>query len=87
MQCFINPFISVNMQMDRVILLHFSGSVSEQFELVGMRRQVLTFQNRPSFNDLVARVRAVMNVGCDLCLHGVQYGWQYTHLCDASLRV
>jgi hypothetical protein len=35
-----------------------------------MRRQMLTFQNRPSFNDLVARVRAVMNVGCDLCLHG-----------------
>jgi hypothetical protein len=58
--------------MDRVILLYFSGSVTEQFELVGMRRQVLTFQNRPSFNDLVARVRAVMNVGCDLHLH-----WRY----------
>jgi hypothetical protein len=56
--------------MDRVILLHFSGSVIEQFDLVNMRRQVLTFQNRPSFNDLVARVRTVMNVGCDLCLHG-----------------
>jgi hypothetical protein len=56
--------------MDRVILLQFGGSISEQFELVGMRCQVLTFQNRPSFNDLVARVRAVMNVGCDLCLHG-----------------
>jgi hypothetical protein len=40
--------------MDRVILLHFGGSVTEQFELVGMRCQVLTFQNRPSFNDLVA---------------------------------
>jgi hypothetical protein len=34
-----------------------------------MRRQVLTFQNRPSINDLVARVRSVMNVGCDLHLH------------------
>jgi hypothetical protein len=56
--------------MDRVILLHFGGSVTEQFELVGMRRQVLTFQNRPSFNDLVATVRAIMNVGCDLRLHG-----------------
>jgi hypothetical protein len=31
--------------MDRVILLHFSGSVTEQFELVGMRRQVLIFLN------------------------------------------
>jgi hypothetical protein len=56
--------------MDRVILLHFGESVIKQFELVGMRRQVLTFQNRPSFNDLVARVRAVMNVGCDVRLHG-----------------
>jgi hypothetical protein len=56
--------------MDRVILLHFSRSVIEQFDLVNMRRQVLTFQNRPSFNDLVARVRTVMNVGCDVRLHG-----------------
>jgi hypothetical protein len=31
--------------MDCVILLHFGGSVIEQFELVGMRCQVLTFQN------------------------------------------
>jgi hypothetical protein len=31
--------------MDRVILLHFSALVTEIFELVGMRRQVLTFQN------------------------------------------
>jgi hypothetical protein len=31
---------------------------------------VLTFQNRPSFNDLVGRVKPVMNVGCDVCLHG-----------------
>jgi hypothetical protein len=49
---------------------HFGGLVTEQFELVGMRRQVLTFLNRPSFNDLVARVMAVMNIGCDVCLHG-----------------
>jgi hypothetical protein len=56
--------------MDRVILLHFGGSVTEQFELVGMRRQVLTFLSRPSFNDLVARVRAIMNVGCDVRLYG-----------------
>jgi hypothetical protein len=56
--------------MDRVILFHFCGSVSEQFELVGMRHQVLMFEKPPSFNDLVARVRAVMNVGCDLRLHG-----------------
>jgi hypothetical protein len=57
------------MKMDRVILLHFGESVSEQIELVDMRYQVLMFQNTPSFNDLVARVRAIMNVGCDLCLH------------------
>jgi hypothetical protein len=56
--------------MDCAILLHFGGSISKQFELVGMRRQVLTFQNTPSFNDLVARVRAVINVECDLWLHG-----------------
>jgi hypothetical protein len=29
--------------MDRVILLYFGGSVTEQFELVDMRRQVLMF--------------------------------------------
>jgi hypothetical protein len=56
--------------MNRIILLYFGGLVTEQFELVDMRRQMLTFQNRPSFNDLVARVRTVMNVGCDLYLHG-----------------
>jgi hypothetical protein len=55
--------------MDRVILLHFSWSVTEQFELVVMRRQVLTFLKRPSFNDLVARVRVVMNVECDVRLY------------------
>jgi hypothetical protein len=56
--------------MDRVILLQFGGSVNEQFELVGMRLHVPTFENPPSFNGLVARVRAVMNTGCDLRLHG-----------------
>jgi hypothetical protein len=35
-----------------------------------MRLHVLTFENLPSFNELVARVRAVMNTGCDLRLHG-----------------
>jgi hypothetical protein len=55
--------------MDCVILLQFGGSVNEQFELVGMRPHVLTFENPPSFNELVARVRADMNTGCDLCLH------------------
>jgi hypothetical protein len=30
---------------------------------------MLTFENPPSFNELVARVRAVMNTGCDLRLH------------------
>jgi hypothetical protein len=57
--------------MNRVILLQFSGSVNEQFELVGMRPHVLTFENLSSFNKLVARVRAVMNTGCDLHLHGM----------------
>jgi hypothetical protein len=56
--------------MDRVILLQFGGSVNEQFKLVGMRLHVLTFENPPSFNELVARVRAVMNTRCDLCLYG-----------------
>jgi hypothetical protein len=56
--------------MDRVILLHFGGLVSEKFELVGMRMHMLTFQKPSSFNELVVRVRVVMNVGCDLRLHG-----------------
>jgi hypothetical protein len=56
--------------MDRVILLQFGGSVNEQFELVGMRPHMLTFENSASFNELVARVRTVMNTGCDLRLHG-----------------
>jgi hypothetical protein len=56
--------------MDRVILLQFGGSVNEQFELVGMRPHMRTFENLPSFNELVARVRAVMNTRCDLRFHG-----------------
>jgi hypothetical protein len=56
--------------MDRVILLHFGGSVNEQFELIGMRPHVLTFEKPPSFNDLVARVRTIMNVVCDVWFHG-----------------
>jgi hypothetical protein len=55
--------------MDRVILLYFDGSLSEQFELVGMRLHMLTFGKHSSFNELVARVRAIMNIGCDLRLH------------------
>jgi hypothetical protein len=55
--------------MDRIILLHFSGSISEQFELVDMRPHMLTFTKPPSFNELVPRVRAVMNVRCELRLH------------------
>jgi hypothetical protein len=55
--------------MDRVIFLYFVGSVSEQFELVGMRLHVLTFRKPSSFIELVTRVRAVMNVGCKLRLH------------------
>jgi hypothetical protein len=31
---------------------------------------VLMFENQLSFNELVARVRSVMNIGCDLRLHG-----------------
>jgi hypothetical protein len=56
--------------MDRIILLHFGGSVNEQFELVGMRLHVLTFEKPPSFNNLTARVRTVTNVGCDVRMHG-----------------
>jgi hypothetical protein len=55
--------------MDCVILLHFGGPVSEQFELVGMRPHMLTFKKPSSFNGLIARVRAIMNGGCDLRLH------------------
>jgi hypothetical protein len=55
--------------MDRVILLHFGESVSEQFELVAMRQHMLTFEKTPSLNELVSRVRAVMNVGFDIKLH------------------
>jgi hypothetical protein len=61
--------------MDCVILLQFGGSSNEQFELVGMRPHVLTFENPPSFNELVARVRAVMNTRCDLRLYGRYDMW------------
>jgi hypothetical protein len=57
--------------MDRVILLQFGGSVNEQFELVDIRPHMLTFENPTSFNELVARVRAIMNTACDLRLHGM----------------
>jgi hypothetical protein len=63
------------MLMDCVILLQFGGSVNEQFELVGMRPHVLMFENPPSFNELVARVRAVMNTGCDLHLYDIYDMW------------
>jgi hypothetical protein len=55
--------------MDHVILLHFGGSINEQFKLAGMRPHMLTFEKPPSFNDLVARVRIVINVKCDVRLH------------------
>jgi hypothetical protein len=54
-----------------------------------MRPHVLTFENLSSFNELVARVRAAMNTGCDLCLHG-RYdmgGGQQTDLYDVIFRV
>jgi hypothetical protein len=69
--------------MDCVILLHFGGSVSDQFELVGMRLHVLTFEKLSSFNELVARVRSVMNIECDLMLHE----GQQTNLCDITFMV
>jgi hypothetical protein len=65
--------------MDHVILLFFGGSISEIFELVGMRLHVLTFKKLSSFNELVARVRAVMNVGNEPRLHGrYDMGWAAT---------
>jgi hypothetical protein len=74
--------------MDRVILLHYGGPVSDQFELVGMRPHVLTFEKPHSFNELVVRVRLVMNIGCYLRLHGrYDMGGQYTNLCHANFRV
>jgi hypothetical protein len=36
-----------------------------------MTSLVLTFKNPHSFNEMAARVRAAMNVGCDLTLHGI----------------
>jgi hypothetical protein len=75
--------------MDRIILLHYGGTVSEQFELVGIRPYMLTFGKPPSFNELVTRVRGVMNVECELRLHG-RYdmgGGQQTDVYDATLRV
>jgi hypothetical protein len=54
--------------MDCVIILYFDGSVSEQFELVGMSLSAYIFEPI-IFNDLLVRVRVVMNIGCDVCLH------------------
>jgi hypothetical protein len=48
--------------MDCVILLYFDVSISEQFELVGIRPHIFTFEKPPLFNELVARVRIVMNI-------------------------
>jgi hypothetical protein len=70
MQSLIDTFVTMNMWMDCIILLQFGGPASEQFQLVGIRPHVLTFEKPPSFNELVARVRAVMNVKCELRLHG-----------------
>jgi hypothetical protein len=36
-----------------------------------MKPHVLTFKKLSSFNELVARVRAIMNIGCDVRLHGM----------------
>jgi hypothetical protein len=53
-----------------------------------MRSHVLTFENPSSFNELVARVKAVMNTRCDLHLHGrYDMGGQQTDLYDAIFRV
>jgi hypothetical protein len=54
--------------MDHVILLYCGGSGNDQFELVGMKPHMLTFEKQSQFNELVAIVRVVMNVGCDLRL-------------------
>jgi hypothetical protein len=35
-----------------------------------MRPHTLTFEKSPSFNDLVARIRTIMNIGYDVWLHG-----------------
>jgi hypothetical protein len=51
--------------MNRMILLHCGGLVSDQYELVSIRQHVLTFEKLHSFNKLVARVKLVINVGCD----------------------
>jgi hypothetical protein len=61
--------------MNCVIFLHFGGSATDQFELVGMRPHVLSFEKLHSFNEIVARIRAVMDVGCDLRLHE-RYGME-----------
>jgi hypothetical protein len=56
--------------MDCVLILYFGGLVSDQFEVVDMRPHMLTFKKPSSLNEMVARVRIVLNVGCDLRLHG-----------------
>jgi hypothetical protein len=74
--------------MDSVILLYCGGLVSDQFELVGMRPHALTFKKLPQFNELVARVRAIMNIGCDLRLYerydmgGNRSVRRWEHICD-----
>jgi hypothetical protein len=74
--------------MNCVILLYFGGSVTKQFELVGMRMHVFAFGKSPSFNELFAKVRAVMNVGSELRLHGrYDMGEQQTDLCDVTFRI
>jgi hypothetical protein len=53
-----------------------------------MRPYVFTFKNLPSFNELVVRVRAVINTGCDMRLHDrYDMEGQETDLYDATFRV
>jgi hypothetical protein len=51
--------------MERIVRIFYGGTVSTNGEFDKMREEVLKFGNPPCFDEIVARVRAVLNVDAD----------------------
>jgi len=56
--------------MDRNIVLFCGGSVNDGDSLVNMKRSVLNFSTAPCFNELMERVKGIMQDGCQFGLRG-----------------
>ena len=51
--------------MERIVRVFYGGTVSTTGEIDKMREEVLKVGNAPCFDEIVARVRAVLNVDED----------------------